>query len=280
MIMSEIKRKRLSIRERVGIALVICVIVAITTLSIGPINTATAASCTGKQTVYFMVYQWWPNPNTVSPAPNGCWPYGRIYQNRDAESGNFMIGHSSGTAIYPRLEGYGPLGIFDETNPAPPQTNSSETFQLDYFAGWVSYNIHTEFMARRSQGANSWCTNRGYTATCWRRNPGTGLTQVSRYAAELYSGTFAVDDYWNTWAAGGYGASPTNSYPALNIQPLIYNYLGNTTQLYNKVLSRCKANPTSTLYLYSGSTSSAIGESTSSNDVIAVNKALNACTTS
>src|SRR6266568_5941772 len=181
------------------------------------------ATCTRTVTVLIQVYQFFSQPSS-----NGCWGYNRTVQNAGQGMNNWTIckNDTAGTKI-----GTGPNHVFDDTSPAKPL--SMETSNINNCG-----NLYGEDMARRTQNGENWCTNHGYPSPCWRRNAANVV--VSRYFAELYSDDSHVDDYYSAWTATGNGANPSNSFGIWNIRPIVYNNVGTTTTLYNKVIGMCQ----------------------------------------
>jgi hypothetical protein len=218
-----------------------------------------AAACTKTPNVIILVYQFFSEPTS-----NGCWSYNRIYQNAGQGANTWKICHGDGS-----VQGSGANRIFDDTSPG--SALSTETSRIN-----ACGNLYAEFAARRPQNGENWCSNHGYSSPCWRRNAGT-VVSVSRYGAETYSSDNAVSDYWSTWAASGNGASPSNSFPTLNIRPDVWNNTFNTNVLASDILFLCN-NGGSTLGIYAGAGSGS--QTTSQTDVNTISNALNACTTS
>ena len=276
------------------IALCAAVIVAAVALSlVSTTSTAVGAtktiSCGKHITVYFVIYQYWGDPGarTTAIKPNGCWNYELINQNANRGDYSWSICHwplpESDLGF---LQGWGSKKVFDDTNPGSTDSVSNETGAVDFCGLSLGMGpVHTEFMANRNE-TDSWCSTNFNRGRCWRRNAGDpGLVTVSRYGAELYSSDDTADNLWNMWVETGYGASPSNSYPVINIRPNIAAKRGGGGYLYGEVNTDCIKNPKNVLYIYSGPRKNYPGTEIvdpttviSQADVEIVDLALNYCT--
>jgi hypothetical protein len=228
---------------------------------IAPVSTAVA--CTRNVTVLIQVYQFFSEPSS-----NGCWGYNRSYQNAGQGMNNWTICLRDGSHL-----GSGPNHVYDDTSPA--QALSGENSRINGCG-----NLYGEDMARRSQlTSENWCTNHGYPNPCWRRNAAS--VSVARYFAELYSDDSSVDNYYPAWTATGNGANPTNSFGIWNIRPIVFNNVGTTSTLFNKVVGMCQIAAAHGGYfsIYAGAAVSGALTVTQT-DVNTFSSAMNSCTTS
>ncbi len=126
---------------------------------------ASAATCTHRVSVTFIVYSAMPLPKG-----NGCWPSERVVQ------AGWHICHYDGTT-----RGADPVRwVYDDTSPA--HTLSLERARIAGCGAGRSYGY--EYLARRG-GA-------------WRKLNPDGV--VDRFYAELYSSEFTVDDLFGLWS--------------------------------------------------------------------------------
>lgn len=234
---------------------------SLSTNSTEPAAAASTTICTRPHLYVFIdVRQYWTNPAEAAVKPNGCWSVTRVYQNAGRGNYNWKICHNQDGGP---PEGTGANRVFEDTSPV--NSLATETALINQCG-----NLHTEYMALRPTSGGT-----------WRRNAAN--VSVARYAAELYKGTSDTDSLWSKWMAGGYGASQTNSFPMINIQPNVYSAFDHSQYnqyngLYYEVHDDCVRNPKNTLYIYSGSTLSSIHFPTQQSDVETTNAALNDCT--
>ncbi|MHB8470331.1 MAG: hypothetical protein ACYDCH_11350 [Gaiellaceae bacterium] len=153
---------------------------------VGPNGLLTpAAFCAKTIVVNFIVYG-----TMTAPVSNGCWAFNRIPQNATI-GGTFTICHGNGTK-----DGNGPNKVFDDTNPGNPLSPESSDI-----SGCGS-TIYAEYMARRTQSSENWCSNHGFGSICWREN--TGGVSITRYFAELYSQSeTSALEYASFWPGDG-----------------------------------------------------------------------------
>jgi hypothetical protein len=226
----------------------------------GPTVSRTVA-CTKTVTVLIAVYQFFSQPTA-----NGCWGYNRPYQNAGQGNGTWKICYRDGS-----VQGTGPNRIYDDTSPG--MTLSGETSRINNCG-----NLYGEYLAKRPQNGENWCTNRGYPSSCWRRNSGT-IVSVSRYFAEVFTDDFSVENLFNTWQATGSGASPANSYPIYNIRPHVFNNTGSSLVLYNDVVTWCNRAGNGGYYsIYAGASGGLFNQTVTQGDVNTFSNAMNACT--
>lgn len=166
---------------------------------VGPNGLLTpAAFCSKTIVVNFIVYG-----SMAAPVSNGCWAYNRIPQNAGVGSNTFTICNANGN-----ITGSGPNKVFDDTNPA----NSLST-ESSRISGCGS-TIYAEYMARRTQSSENWCSNHGFGTICWREN--TGGVSITRYFAELYGATeSSALEYASYWPGDG----SSGSRPTMDINP-------------------------------------------------------------
>jgi hypothetical protein len=218
-----------------------------------------ATTCVKSITVIFSVYQGFADPGTVSPAPNGCWSYARTYQNGTAYTTCYYNKANTGT---------GSNHVYDDTNPSRVSTDTS---RINGTApNGCGGSVWSEYLGPST-------TSLSCNSTCWSRN-GTG--SPSHYFAELYAGDGNVDNLYSFWNATGYGASPSNSAPAVNIRPLAYNAQQNTTPMYDEVMKECGwIGSGGFMAMYAGIADTTPHTLTSSTDQAVINNTLNLCTT-
>lgn len=186
---------------------------------VGPNGLLTpAAFCAKVIVVNFIVYG-----SMSAPVSNGCWAFNRIPQNAGGGSNTFTICHGDGTK-----NGTGPNKVFDDTNPANPLSGESSDI-----SGCGS-TIYAEYMARRTQSSENWCSNHSFGTICWREN--TGGVSITRYFAELYSQSeTSALEYSSFWPGDG----SSGSRPTMDINP----DKGNEPQIDSDVGWTCGQTP-------------------------------------